>query len=47
MNIPYDSLPWVFVVPASLQCSCVVQTTTVQTNRSEENSIYSIANLYI
>jgi hypothetical protein len=47
MNIPYDSLPWVSVVPASLQCSCVVKTTTVQTNRSEDNSIYPIVNLYI
>jgi hypothetical protein len=47
MNIPYERFLGSLLFQASLQRSCVIQITTVQTNRSEGKSIYSIANLYI
>jgi hypothetical protein len=37
MNIPYERFLGSLLFQASLQCSCIVQITTVQTNRSEDN----------
>jgi hypothetical protein len=47
MDIPYERFLESLLFQASLQRSCPIQITIVQTNRSEGRSIYSIANLYI
>jgi hypothetical protein len=37
-DIPYESLPYIFVVPASLWCSCEIRSAMTQTNQRERNN---------